>query len=505
MLALTVVTANAGETYTTYPNTVAVGWLLPMQLAAAYALVGRASRPRSAVVVAGCSFVMAQVHALYAVYAGLALAPALVLMGLLPWSRVRRRWIAWGLVGSLAALPFLAISQFAFKPKNTGGEPGPALPEEQPTAAAVSPARPRPETPPAAEVAPAPPRTPSAEVAPAPADAAAPVGARPKPPPPKWLPQIDKGKPAVPTPAVALGGGHLEKSLELDPDLVQVWMAPEQMGGKGFVLLGFFGFALALGVAFARAAALQRHAPGASSQLANEAWLPLLAAGLAAGTLAGVLFWPPATTRAVALLDQPFTVARLSTVLSTLLLLGIAVGVGSLVGMIGGVSRRRLLAPVEAVVLVLAVAAATRLTGHAPMFFSEVVDLALRPQVERHATLDMLEARREMLKQVVPAGTTVLTTARFARSVVMLCDCYVIIADRGHTYLSFAADRREHLLKLNALATPWKLRKALLDYYGLQYVIFESRFVPRIYRWAHEHGQVIGEAAGLEVVKLRPE
>jgi hypothetical protein len=75
LLALSVITADAGETYTTYPNTVAVGWLLPMQLSAAFALLGRVSRPRFALVVEGCSLVMAQVHELYAMYERITITP----------------------------------------------------------------------------------------------------------------------------------------------------------------------------------------------------------------------------------------------------------------------------------------------------------------------------------------------------------------------------------------------------------------------------------------------
>lgn len=466
LLALTVITANAGETYTTYPNAVAVGWLLPMQLTAAFALVTPDARLRYAGVVAACSFVTAQVHALYAVYASLAMGPGLVVLGALPWSRGRRGLIALGLLGASAAVPFLLVSQFGFRPP-AGSSGGPDSGETQ---------------------ARTPPVQPSAPVSP---------GAQRKlPDPPRWLPEIDKGKPIVPTPAVAVGGGHLEKSLELDQQAVQVWLAPEKMGGKGFIVLGFIGFAIAL--AFARS---------------RERAAPLAAAALGALGLSVILFWPPATTFAVAAMQQPFTVARLSTVLSSLLLLGIAVGLGSLVELARSRLKsredplspipRRVNAAVEAIVLLLAVAGATRLTGHAPMFFSELVDTALRPREARYATLDMLEARREMLQKVVPKGATVLTTARFARSVVMLCDCYVIIADRGHTYVSFARERREHLVRMNGPNTPWDERAALIKRYGLKLVVFESRHLARLYRWSHQHGQVIGAAAGLEVVELR--
>jgi hypothetical protein len=501
LLALTVITANAGETYTTYPNTVAVGWLLPLQLAAAYTLLARDAKLRYAAVVAACSFVTAQVHALYAVYAGLAMAPALVVLGALPWSRGRRRAIALGLVGALGAVPFLLVSQFAFKPKSS------REPEVQPQPAVVAPA-PQPIAATTPQTQPGPSEPKPAGSVPALQGQTPPAAAAELPEPPRWLPEVDKGKPSIPTPAVALGGGHLEKSLELDQRAVQVWFAPEKMGGKGFVALGFLGFAIGLGIAFGRAYGSRRAgSPSESRQSSDRAvgWQPAAAAAVGGLGLSLTLFWPPATTFAVALLDQPFTVARLSTALSSLLLLGIALGVGSAAQLaIDALPPRRWLsAGCQALVLLLAVGAATRLTGHAPMFFGDVVQAALRPREVREAGLDVLEQRRQMLKQVVPPGTTVLTTARFARSVVMLCDCYVIIADRGHTYVSFARERREQLLKMNGPATPWPERAELIKRYGLKLVIFESRHLARLYRWSHEHGTVIGEAAGLEVVELR--
>jgi hypothetical protein len=460
VVALTVITANAGETYTTYPNTIAVGWLLPMQLAAAYGLFARDARLRNVVAVAAVSFVTAQVHALYAVYAGLAIAPGLLVVAATPLARGRRRLVALGLVGTLAAVPFLIVSQFAFRPAGGGGGGGSDAAEDPADAASTAPPAQTPLTP----------ATPRAKV---PYDV------------PRWLPEVDKGKPAVPTPAVAVGGGHLEKSLELDRDKEQVALAPQKMGGTGFIALGLLGFLFA----FMRD---------------EERRGPLAAAAVGAVALSVLLFWPPVTTFVVAIVLQPFTVARLSTVLSSLLLLGVAVGLGELARLVPWQLhhvRRR--AVVEALVLVLAVGAATRLTGHAPMFFSELVQAALGPREARHATLDMLLARREMLRRVVPPGTTVLTTARFARSVVMLCDCYVIIADRGHTFVAFARERREHLLSLNGPNTLWEERKVLLNRYGLKLVVFESRHLARLYRWSHQHGKVIGEAAGLEVVELR--
>lgn len=474
--ALIVITANTGETYTTYPNTLAVGWLLPLQLAAAFTLLGSEARRLQIGAIAAASFVTAQVHALYAVYAGLAMGPALALLIGAPVARGKRGLIALGLAASLAAAPFLVVSQYGFRPAS-GARPPPSTPPAGPAPEA------RTEQPDSGDAVPTFSFTPL--------------------PPPTYSPQVNKGKPIVPTPAVAAGGGHLEKSLEMDERDESVWLPVETMGGRWFFVFGFVGFALAL------------------VRDRERRW-PLAAAAAGTVFLAVLLLWPPACTLALRVLQQPFAVARLSTVLSSLLMLGIAAALcqvpelrwrkrGRSAGAessptSAGASRFAWIrgpSVVAVLVVALAIAASTRLTGHAPLFFSEVVHMALLPREVRHATLEMLEARRAMLQKVVPAGTTVLTTARFARSVVMMCDCYVIIADRGHTYVSFAKERREHLLLLNGPNTPWPERADLLRRYGLKLVIFESRHLRRLYRWSHEHGTVIGEAAGLEVVALR--
>jgi hypothetical protein len=483
-LALTVIAANAGETYTVYPNSLAVGYLLPLMLAGGFSLLGRGDVRGATSLLAASVFVSAQVHALYALYAGLALGPALALFAL--GSAVVRAIaakrggagsrlssaspvrIALGLACLFIAAPFLIVSRY--------GTP------------AVIAARLWPEPPPRAapEAGASTPQSPAS------------ASARPSPPPiTKPVPDNRKGRPVVPTPAVQLGGGHLEKWLEHDSKSNLFRFMPEHMGGRGFIAFGLVAFALA-------------------GLLNREQRAPIAGAAFAALGLSVALFSPHAATYLLNYLDQPFTVARLSTVLSTLLLFGFAAALAESCALAGGrlfpdatggacESRPRWRQPRRigaALVLALAVAAATRLTGHAPLFFSELAQLALAPSERRHAQLAQLQQRRALLQRVIPRGTTVLTTARFARFVVMLCDCYVIAADRGHTGVPFIRERREQLQRLNGRDTPWPERAALLQRYDLELVVFESRHLRRLYGWTREHGRVIGEAAGLEVVRL---
>jgi hypothetical protein len=223
-----------------------------------------------------------------------------------------------------------------------------------------------------------------------------------------------------------------------------------------------------------------------------------LAGGLVCALgLAFTLFTLPGATAAWRLLQTPFVVARLSTVLSSLLLVGIC---AALVLM-----QERLLPGrrwLDALVLLALVSAATRLLGQAPQTFAEHVSAALAPQSERRALLMRLKARALLLARTVPRGSTVLTTARFARQLVMLRDCYVLAADRGHTHVQGIDLRRRDLVFLNAADTSWAVRQKLIEHYDLTLVTFETRWQRR-YRWVYERGRVLGSEAGLDVVELR--
>jgi hypothetical protein len=94
-----------------------------------------------------------------------------------------------------------------------------------------------------------------------------------------------------------------------------------------------------------------------------------------------------------------------------------------------------------------------------------------------------------------------LTTAYFARQVVMLCDCYVLAADRGHSHVIGIDERRRDLAYLNEANSDWPTRARLLRFYHIDIVVFERRWRHR-YAWTYQHGQRLGGDAGLEVVRL---
>jgi hypothetical protein len=281
-------------------------------------------------------------------------------------------------------------------------------------------------------------------------------------------------------PAMAAGGGHLEKVLDSAADGVYVF-SPARMGGEPFVLSGFV-------LLFACAALYRRRLQS----------LPLVAAGLSASWLGLILFSQPGATMALRVLQAPFIVARLSTVLTTLLVAGACACALFVTGYL-----RRARPWLDALLYVLLCASATQLLGHAPKTFHDHVQAALAPEPERHLLLQRWQARRAVLARTVPAGSVVLTTPRQARYVVMLCDCYVLAADRGHTGIGGIDKRRRDLTFLNSSDASWEQRSLLIKYYGVRLVTFERRWQRR-YRWAYEHGKLLASEAGQEIIELDP-
>jgi hypothetical protein len=272
--------------------------------------------------------------------------------------------------------------------------------------------------------------------------------------------------------------GHLEKVLD-SAEGGQVIFKPERMGGVLFVALGFASLLLAI-------------------LLYEGRRLQLSAALFVACLLAGLLFNARAATFASALLRGHFLVARLSTVLTTLLAFGVCACALYPLERVRGWQAQQL---ARALLCAACAYGASLLSGHAPVAFYEHVQQALAPSSTRHERLVMLEQRRALMRSRVPSGARILTTPRFGRQAVMLCDCYVLAADRGHTYVVGVDKRRRDLMYMNAADTPWPARERLIRHYGLRIVTFESRWARR-YAWAYQHGTLLGRAAGQDVIEL---
>ena len=434
LLATSIITLNAGETYALYPNTLSVGFLVPLMLGLGLSCVTNAAdvSRRELFALGAGAFVMAQIHALYVAFAALTLGPVLLIGWVRPQSKSTRRLCLAALLSFTLAAPFLLVSMFGFRNE--------------------------------------------AALTAAPDDAEPPAVVKGPPP------GVASAEPArVPIPdALVAGGGHLEKVLDAPPEGGMVFK-PERMGGLHSVLAGFVALCLAPFLY-----------PGRRLQL--------LAALAAACWLGATLFTRTGATLAWHALSAPFIVARLSTVLTSLLAFGVCACAARLLEPFARSKRVRAL--VSALACLGLTYGATRLLGHAPLSFEQHVQAALAPSEQRRALLVRLRERRELLRRTIPAGSTVLTTARFARQLVMLTDCYVLAADRGHTQLAGVDKRRRDLVFLNAAPSPWEQRARLIQHYGVELVTFENRWHRR-YQWAYDHGQVIGSAAGQDVVKLR--
>ena len=439
LLALAVLVLTAAETYALYPNALSVGFLLPMLLAHGFApSVARAGAPRFAPApsawLAALPWVLGQVHAAYAVFGVLLLGPWFGVWTLRLLFRPRPRARRAWLAACLALTCLATASPFLLVSMFAERDPRPLSYAREEVAPPIAP----------------PPRTR--------AGVASVTG-----------PRTNRAADAL--------GGHLEAALEPLPDFKVVFM-PERMGGWSFIATGAALSLLALA-------------------LYRERRAPLGGAVLASAWLGCILFVTPVATLAASLLQGAFVVARLSTVLTSLLL---ASACAVLVWPITRLRRARALA--MAALSVLVCAGAAMLPAHAPESFQAHVKRALAPEPRRVAQITKLSARGASLCAHIPPGSTVLTTAYFARQVVMLCDCYVLAADRGHSHVVGIAQRRRDLSFLNEPNSEWPARAKLLRFYGIELVVFESRWRRR-YAWAYQHGQRLGGAAGIEVVRLK--
>jgi hypothetical protein len=430
--AVAIAVLRAPETYAVYPNLLSVGCLAPLLLAYlfdAHAEGGR-TRERSALV-AMLAFVASQSHALYWGFAVLAAAPWLLgrlAVDLRRHHAARARGIALCLAGLLAGAPFAIAAKYVPAPSR-------ALVEAD--------------------------------------RAAAEIPYEPPPPARRSGPRSHADQRAD-TPALAAGGGHLEKQLDRRGD---GWVMPvERAGGALFLALGLAAIALcAVRMAERRAA--------------------IVALGAAALTLLAIPLEPTLCTLFGEHLLPPFAVARMVTLAASLLVAAQGGAVALLL--------QSLRAPVaaQAVAMLIAAAAATLPVGHAPRAYAEHMRQALAPREVREALLRQHRAWRGLLRAHVAPGELVLASQRDGRYVVMLHDVRVVAVDRGHAKLPGLQRRRDHVELMTASKTPAALRARLLRHYDVRAVVYRSKYAGR-FRWAAAQARVLGPSAELELVRL---
>jgi hypothetical protein len=435
LVVLGVCASRAGETYSLYPNLIAVGWLAPTLLGAAFgALEPTAERGRSMLYVALGSFLLAEVHALYWAIACVALGPLFALHSVhsILARRAegsnggsRARFFGLCALALLAGAPFSLVGRFGGRPSEQ---------QEQAAKAAVT---------------------------------------LPFASPESSKPLTGKSAELHPDDERA-AGGHLEKELERRAD-GRLGLRVADAGGASFLLLGFGALA---GCVLWRGAARE----------------PMLALGSAAVMLAAIPLQPSLATLASLAMPQ-FGVARMITLASSLLLVAIGGLLANVVDRFAGSTGVRL------AVTALATAAATQLPAQAPRSFSAHVQSVLAGPGERLQLLNEHWARRELLRAHVPAGERILATLREGRYAVMLHDVHVVAADRGDGQVPSIAVLRRHVIVMTEARTPWPERAALLQHYGLRFVLYRDKHVSR-FRWALQHGRLLGAAGGLQLAQL---
>jgi hypothetical protein len=116
--------------------------------------------------------------------------------------------------------------------------------------------------------------------------------------------------------------------------------------------------------------------------------------------------------------------------------------------------------------------------------------------------LHLHQERRRLLRTHVPAGELVLASQKVGRYLAMVHDVRLVAVDRGHGMLANLSARRRHVKIMVNRRTPWKVRQALLDYYGIRDVVYRHKR-RKWYRWARSAGVELGHASGLHLVRLR--
>lgn len=433
LAATIVVVLRAPETYAIYPNLLAVGWLAPLVLACGFAAHARATDSRATLLAIGLfAFVLGQVHAVYWGFCVLALAPllSLRLVHALRRDRARASWFALCLVALLAGAPFAGLSRFA----------GPTRAEMQVV----------------------------------PTELLVPFHLPPKPSAPRQV-----RAPRADTPALAAGGGHLEKQLEQRTD-GRLALPIEHAGGTVFLVLGALALALCL------------RAPGLSRA-------PIVALAAAAVTLLAIPLTPALAGFLVSHAIPAFAIARTVTLAGSLAIVAIA---GALALLIERLPRPQ---PTFAAALLLCAAAATQVLGHAPRAYGEHVRMAFAAEAERHALLLENRTRQRLLRAHVPRGERVAATLRDGRYAVMLHDLRVLSVDRGHSRQPYVSRRRYHVELMTQRKTPWVLRRELLWHHRIRFALYRDKHEKQ-FAWAREHGTLLGRAGGWQLVKLdRPD
>jgi hypothetical protein len=127
-------------------------------------------------------------------------------------------------------------------------------------------------------------------------------------------------------------------------------------------------------------------------------------------------------------------------------------------------------------------------------------ETAKKPATLRLQSLDTYAKMRSFLRDHIPPGETVLASSIFGPTIVLLYDCHIVAAQRGHNGLpgQEVYRRREDLAAILRADTPWETRRELLRKYGIRFVIASFMQVD----WMRDHIRQDLRGPSLRVVEL---
>lgn len=213
-------------------------------------------------------------------------------------------------------------------------------------------------------------------------------------------------------------------------------------------------------------------------------------------TVAAIFFVPPLCTAALSVLRKVWILKRLGTIIT---LCVIAVGVGGIAAFLARYVRSRWWS--VAVSLLALGAGVSMASRQGPYSWKSYIDRIRAPWNERGAFLIAQRRARDLLREHVPKGSTVLTDLESGVGLVATYDCHIVVASTSSAGVTDQARRRRDLATLLKPETPWALRRTLLRKYNATHYI---SYRPDAHRtaWMKGHSDQTWTDGGLVLVSL---
>ncbi|MHC4946693.1 MAG: hypothetical protein ACYTG1_00315 [Planctomycetota bacterium] len=188
--------------------------------------------------------------------------------------------------------------------------------------------------------------------------------------------------------------------------------------------------------------------------------------GLVVLTVAAILFTPPLCTLVLGGLGQLWILMRLEELLRVLFAILVPAAAGLVVVQWRDAPWARAALGLAAVPVALAYE-----HREPPLTWPAYADLAAQSAETRRDRLARLQLLAALTARSIPPGATVLAEEAVGQRLVMVHDCHLVSAKMGSMSVPDLGRRRRDLETLLADDTAWPERRALLDRYGIRFLV----------------------------------